>query len=182
MQSCLTTRIRCGVLVVDDEQSIAEVVSMALRHHGLIAVSVDTAREALVGARAWRPHVMLLDTEGLAVAWQLAAERAEVPILSLSARDDAADKVRGLMTDGDKYVTKPFSLEGVDCSVGQHDETLGCSERVCRPVEFRGSRARRGRDGGDRGWPRDRADGNRAPAAAVFLAQPASGAVATLDA
>ena len=66
--------------------------------------------------RDWRPHVMVLDVmlpdmEGFEVARRLAAERAEVPILFLSARDNTADKVRGLTTGGDDYVTKPFSLE-----------------------------------------------------------------------
>jgi two-component system OmpR family response regulator len=104
------------VLVVDDEPSIVDVISMALRHHGF---SVDAARsgfEALERARAWRPHVMVLDVmlpdmEGFDVARQLSSERANVPILFLSARDTTADKVRGLTTGGDDYVTKPFSLE-----------------------------------------------------------------------
>jgi two-component system OmpR family response regulator len=104
------------VLVVDDEPSIADVISMALRHDGFAVATVGTGREALAQARAWRPHAMVLDVmlpdmEGFAVARQLAAERAGIPILFLSARDNTADKVRGLTTGGDDYVTKPFSLE-----------------------------------------------------------------------
>jgi two-component system OmpR family response regulator len=55
--------------------------------------------------------VMLPDMEGFEVARRLSAEHAGVPILFLSARDAPADKVRGLTTGGDDYVTKPFSLE-----------------------------------------------------------------------
>jgi two-component system, OmpR family, response regulator len=55
--------------------------------------------------------VMLPDMEGFEVARRLSAQRADVPILFLSARDNTADKVRGLTTGGDDYVTKPFSLE-----------------------------------------------------------------------
>jgi two-component system OmpR family response regulator len=55
--------------------------------------------------------VMLPDMEGFEVARRLSAEHAGVPILFLSARDATADKVRGLTTGGDDYVTKPFSLE-----------------------------------------------------------------------
>jgi two-component system OmpR family response regulator len=89
---------------------------MALRHDGFAVATVGTGREALAQARAWRPHAMVLDVmlpdmEGFAVARQLAAERAGIPILFLSARDNTADKVRGLTTGGDDYVTKPFSLE-----------------------------------------------------------------------
>ena len=56
---------------------------------------------------------MLPDMEGFDVAQRLAAQRTEVPILFLSARDHTADKLRGLTIGGEDYVTKPFSLEEV---------------------------------------------------------------------
>jgi two-component system OmpR family response regulator len=104
------------VLVVDDEPSIVEVLSIALRHQGFSVACARDGREALATVRSWRPHVMVLDVmlpdmEGFAVARQLASEQASVPILFLSARDTTADKVRGLTMGGDDYVTKPFSLE-----------------------------------------------------------------------
>jgi two-component system OmpR family response regulator len=104
------------VLVVDDEPSILDVVTMALRHQGYEVAVADTGTDALAQARAWRPHAMVLDVmlpdmEGFEVARRLAGERADLPILFLSARDNTADKVRGLTTGGDDYVTKPFSLE-----------------------------------------------------------------------
>jgi two-component system OmpR family response regulator len=104
------------VLVVDDEPSIVDVVSMALRHHGFDVASADTGGSALTQVRDWRPHAMVLDVmlpdmEGFEVARRLAEQRAGVPILFLSARDHTSDKVRGLTTGGDDYVTKPFSLE-----------------------------------------------------------------------
>jgi two-component system OmpR family response regulator len=107
---------RLRVLVVDDEPSIVDVISMALRHHGFDVSAAVTGGEALAQVRSWRPHVMVLDVmlpdmEGFDVARQLAAEHAGVPILFLSARDTTADKVRGLTMGGDDYVTKPFSLE-----------------------------------------------------------------------
>jgi two-component system, OmpR family, response regulator len=104
------------VLVVDDEPSIVDAITMALRHHGFGVESADTGQDALEQVRRWRPHVMVLDVmlpdmEGFEVARRLAAEHAEVPILFLSARNKTADKVRGLTVGGDDYVTKPFSLE-----------------------------------------------------------------------
>ena len=109
-----TERLR--VLVVDDEPAIVDVVSMALRHHGFDVTAVQTGAEALAQVRDWRPHAMVLDImlpdmEGFEVAQRLAHQHAEVPILFLSARDNTSDKVRGLTTGGDDYVTKPFSLE-----------------------------------------------------------------------
>jgi two-component system OmpR family response regulator len=107
---------RLRVLVVDDEPGIVDVVSMALRHHGYDVNSADSGARALAQVRDWRPHaivldVMLPDMEGFEVARRLSAQRASVPILFLSARDNTSDKVRGLTTGGDDYVTKPFSLE-----------------------------------------------------------------------
>lgn len=104
------------VLVVDDEPSIVDVVSMALRHQGFGVESAGTGGEALNLVRRWHPHVLVLDVmlpdmDGFDVARRLAAEHAEVPILFLSARDATADKIRGLTSGGDDYVTKPFSLE-----------------------------------------------------------------------
>jgi two-component system OmpR family response regulator len=104
------------VLVVDDEPNIVDVLSMALRHNGFDVDAADSGAVALARVREWRPHVLVLDVmlpdmDGFEVARRLTNERAGVPILFLSARDATADKVRGLTTGGDDYVTKPFSLE-----------------------------------------------------------------------
>ena len=104
------------VLVVDDEPNIVDVVSMALRYQGFTVESAGTGRAALSAVASFRPHLMVLDVmlpdmEGFDVAQRLGAQRADVPIIYLTARDATEDKVRGLTTGGDDYVTKPFSLE-----------------------------------------------------------------------
>jgi two-component system OmpR family response regulator len=104
------------VLVVDDEPNIVDVVSMALRYQGFTVESAATGRDALSAVASFRPHLMVLDVmlpdmEGFDVAQRLGAQRADVPIIYLTARDATEDKVRGLTTGGDDYVTKPFSLE-----------------------------------------------------------------------
>ena len=104
------------VLVVDDEPNIVDVISMALRYEGFDVASAGTGAAALEQVAAFRPDLMVLDVmlpdmEGFEVAQRLGAERAQVPIVYLTARDATADKIRGLSTGGDDYVTKPFSLE-----------------------------------------------------------------------
>jgi two-component system OmpR family response regulator len=104
------------VLVVDDEPNIVDVVSMALRFHGYAVETAGTGTDALSAVTAFRPDlivldVMLPDMEGFDVARRLGAERAGTPIIFLTARDAPEDKLRGLTTGGDDYVTKPFSLE-----------------------------------------------------------------------
>ncbi|GAC1434749.1 MAG: response regulator transcription factor [Solirubrobacteraceae bacterium] len=104
------------VLVVDDEPNIAEVVSMALRFQGFDVQTAGSGREALAAVSSFSPHLMVLDVmlpdmEGFDVAARLGAQRTDVPIIFLTARDATEDKVRGLTAGGDDYMTKPFSLE-----------------------------------------------------------------------
>ncbi len=104
------------VLVVDDEPSIVEVISMALRFQGFEVETAATGRDAIAAVSRFHPDLMVLDVmlpdiEGFEVANRLGAQRAGVPIIFLTARDSTEDKVRGLTGGGDDYMTKPFSLE-----------------------------------------------------------------------
>jgi two-component system, OmpR family, response regulator len=106
------------VLVVDDEETLAELVSMALRMEGWEIRSVGTGNEAVRVAREFRPDavvldVMLPDFTGLEVLTKLRAEAPNLPVLFLTARDAVEDRIAGLTAGGDDYVTKPFSLEEV---------------------------------------------------------------------
>jgi two-component system OmpR family response regulator len=104
------------VLVVDDEPNIAEVVTMALRFEGFDVRTVPCGGDALAATSSFKPHlivldVMLPDMDGFEVARRLGAQRRDVPIIFLTARDATEDKIRGLSGGGDDYMTKPFSLE-----------------------------------------------------------------------
>ncbi|WP_192029118.1 response regulator transcription factor [Candidatus Frankia nodulisporulans] len=104
------------VLVVDDETTLAELLSMALRYEGWEVRSAGDGRTALRLAREFRPDavvldIMLPDMDGLEVLRRLRAESPDVPVLFLTARDAVEDRVAGLTAGGDDYVTKPFSLE-----------------------------------------------------------------------
>ncbi|WP_116115123.1 MULTISPECIES: response regulator transcription factor [Amycolatopsis] len=106
------------VLVVDDEETLAELVSMALRMEGWETRSAGTGTEAVRVAREFRPDavvldVMLPDFSGLEVLSKLRAETPHLPVLFLTARDAVEDRIAGLTAGGDDYVTKPFSLEEV---------------------------------------------------------------------
>ena len=129
------------VLVVDDEPGIVDVLSMALRHQGFGVQTAGSGREALDSVRRWHPHVMVLDVmlpdmQGFDVARRLAAEHAEVPILFLSARDTTADKIRGLTTGGDDYVTKPFSLEELIARLRNILRRTGVADRSSSLLRF----------------------------------------------
>ncbi len=105
------------VLVVDDEQSLSELLQMALRYEGWEIRTAANGSDALRVAREFRPDavvldIMLPDMDGLTVLHKLRAE-ADTPVLFLTAKDAVADRVAGLTAGGDDYVTKPFSLEEV---------------------------------------------------------------------
>jgi two-component system OmpR family response regulator len=104
------------ILVVDDEPNILDVLTMALRFQGFEVETAATGEQALAAASSFKPQLMVLDImlpdmEGFEVARRLGAQRAQVPIVFLTARDATEDKIRGLTIGGDDYVTKPFSLE-----------------------------------------------------------------------
>ena len=116
MESVADTAQPYRVLVVDDEPNVVDVISMALRFQGFHVETAGTGQEAISAIAGFRPHLMVLDVmlpdmEGFEVAQRLGAQRAHVPIVFLTARDATEDKIRGLTTGGDDYVTKPFSLE-----------------------------------------------------------------------
>ncbi|HEX6346045.1 response regulator transcription factor [Umezawaea sp.] len=106
------------VLVVDDESTLAELMSMALRMETWEVRTALDGASAVRTAREFRPDavvldVMLPDVDGLEVLRRLRAEQPNLPVLFLTAKDAVEDRIAGLTAGGDDYVTKPFSLEEV---------------------------------------------------------------------
>ncbi|RKN48575.1 response regulator transcription factor [Micromonospora endolithica] len=106
------------VLVVDDEPTLADLLSMALRYEGWQVRTAGNGVAALNTARQFRPDavvldVMLPDLDGFQVLRRLRESAPTVPVLFLTARDAVEERIAGLTVGGDDYVTKPFSLEEV---------------------------------------------------------------------
>jgi two-component system OmpR family response regulator len=106
------------ILVVDDEPSITDLLSMALRYEGMEVEVSHMGREALEAMTKFRPHlvvldVMLPDLSGFEVLERMGRDRigGRLPVLFLTARDTLDDKLRGFTLGGDDYMTKPFSVE-----------------------------------------------------------------------
>jgi two-component system, OmpR family, response regulator len=106
------------ILVVDDEEAIVQLLTTVLRYEGFEVESAADGRAALRAAERFRPDlimldVMLPDLDGFEVYRRIAAGPHPIPVLFLTAKDEAADRVRGLTLGADDYVGKPFSLEEV---------------------------------------------------------------------
>ena len=106
------------VLVVDDEATLAELITMALRYEGWEVRTATDGRGAVRVARDFRPDavvldIMLPDFDGLEVLRRIRQDSPQVCVLFLTARDSVDDRVAGITAGGDDYVTKPFSLEEV---------------------------------------------------------------------
>ncbi|MFS8102494.1 response regulator transcription factor [Lentzea alba] len=109
---------RGRLLVVEDEPSIRELLCASLRFAGFAVTSAGTGAEALAAARSDTPDLVLLDVmlpdrDGFEVVRRLRSGGVQVPVLYLTARDGADDRITGLTVGGDGYITKPFSLEEV---------------------------------------------------------------------
>jgi DNA-binding response OmpR family regulator len=101
------------VLVVDDEQRIAEAVTMNLELEGFQVLAASRGEEALKKVTEDMPDLVILDVmmpemDGFETLRRI-REVATVPVVMLTVRGDEADKVRGLDLGADDYISKPFS-------------------------------------------------------------------------
>ncbi len=102
------------ILVVDDEPSITEFISYALRKEGYVPDVVDNGEDALARARETAYDLFVLDImlpgiDGYELCRRLRSI-SSAPVLFLSARDTELDKVVGLEIGGDDYLAKPFGV------------------------------------------------------------------------
>src|SRR5579859_4093244 len=112
-----TRNVEARILVVEDDLTVAEVVVDYLRHAGLNPRHAPDGQTALELAAEWQPDLVVLDlmlpgVGGLEVCRRLregVETRAPLPVIMLTALGEESDRVLGLESGADDYVTKPFS-------------------------------------------------------------------------
>ncbi len=128
---CLPFRYHCGkqddknainnimsnhILLVEDDPKLAEFVALELSLEGYQVTIANTGIEGLSIARETSPDLLILDwmlpgISGLDLCMRLRKTGIQVPIIMLTAKDEIPDRVMGLNSGADDYVTKPFSME-----------------------------------------------------------------------
>lgn len=108
------------ILIVDDEQDIVETLAFALEREGYACCTALDGADGLHKARTENPDLIFLDImlpkmNGYKVARLLKFDEhyRHIPIIMLTAKTSDADRVKGIETGADEYVTKPFDLARV---------------------------------------------------------------------
>ena len=106
-----------SVLVVEDDQNIRELLQMYLEKEGYAVTTASDGEQGLAKFRAIRPDLVLLDLmmpglDGWAVCRAIRAD-SQTPVIMLTAKSETDDKVAGLKTGADDYITKPFEMKEV---------------------------------------------------------------------
>lgn len=102
------------ILVADDDQKLLKMVRRTLVYEGFTVITASTGREALAKIEIQPPDLVVLDwmmpeLDGLELLKRLRVERADIPVLMLTARDAIEDRVAGLDEGADDYLVKPFA-------------------------------------------------------------------------
>jgi len=130
------------ILVMEDESNIRSFVVINLRRSGYEPIEASTGTEALEKVRA-NPDiclalldVMLPDIDGFEVCRRIRASGSKMGIIMLTAKSQEIDKVTGLMTGADDYVTKPFSPAELTARVDALVRRLGADEEESASSEL----------------------------------------------
>ena len=121
------TDLQPSVLVVEDEPAQREVLSYNLESEGYRVIKAADGNEALLLIEEEQPDLILLDwmlpgTSGIEICRQIKSRPAfrMTPVIMLSARSEEVDKVRGLDTGADDYISKPYSIVELLARVKAH--------------------------------------------------------------
>ena len=105
------------VLIADDEAQIREILRIYFEKEGFKVIEAADGAEAIVQAQAGKPDILILDImmpvlDGLEVCKQV-RKISDMPIIMLTAKDEDDDRILGLETGADDYITKPFNTREV---------------------------------------------------------------------
>lgn len=107
------------ILIVDDEKMLADLLAQDLSLQGSETFTANDGFQAVQVARKLRPDAIVMDVmmpvmDGIEAMERIRKDCPDIPVLMLTAKDAIADKITGLRSGADDYVTKPFDLTEVE--------------------------------------------------------------------
>ena len=127
------------ILLVEDEEKLARMVELELRYEGYQVHKSFDGRSGLERALSGEYDLVLLDImlpqlSGMEVLRRLRKEGVQLPVIMLTARDSVVDKVSGLDSGADDYITKPFAIEELLARIRAALRKRGSGERPEEPL------------------------------------------------
>ena len=105
------------ILIVEDDKELAKITELELAHEGFSVIKAEDGREGLNKITSENPDMVLLDVmlpklSGLEVLRKIRGEmNSDLPVILVTARGETIDKVDGLNSGADDYISKPFKIE-----------------------------------------------------------------------
>ena len=134
------------ILIVDDDENIAELISLYLMKECFDTKIVSNGEDALSAFETYQPNLVLLDlmlpgVDGFEICRKV-REVKNTPIIMVSAKKEDIDKIRGLGLGADDYITKPFSpsemVARVKAHLSRYERLIGSGTPVNDIIEIRG--------------------------------------------
>ena len=113
------------VLVVDDEESVREVLKTFLNERGYVVAEAASGPLAIASMDSFRPDIVLLDIrmpgmDGIEVLQRLKERRKDIPVLMVTATDDEDIARQAIRLGASDYITKPFSFAQLETNLMVH--------------------------------------------------------------
>jgi DNA-binding response OmpR family regulator len=120
------------ILVVEDDPSISRLLQLELEHRGFVIRAESNGLAALDALNDFRPDAVMLDIllpgmDGEHLLSKMRAGGWTIPVIMLTARDGASDKIRNLNSGADDYLTKPFNIDELVARLGAVMRRIGPS-------------------------------------------------------
>ena len=134
------------ILIVDDDNNIAELISLYLTKECFETQIVNDGESALSAFETFAPNLILLDLmlpgiDGFEICRRIREEK-NIPVLMVSAKKEDIDKIRGLGMGADDYITKPFSpselVARVKAHLARYERLIGTAVKSNEVIEIRG--------------------------------------------
>jgi len=131
------------ILIIDDDRDILDITRSFLEGSGYVVDQADSGKEALEKVHASKPKLILLDVmmpkmDGFWLCRVLKSDPKlqHIPVIFLTAADDAQSRMEGQKSGGDDYLTKPFDLDALEVRIKAQIKRLSKDDLVARIEEI----------------------------------------------